>query len=231
MKEDVEPKLSNTTNIEIKLIESAVTKRNEILEKAEEEANYIIQKAEQACHQIRDQYNETIARHNKSEIQILKDKIIGEAELEGKKIIIREREEAISLVFQKAEDRLREITDKLDGKNILPIAHARSTFWQDVLIKLVIEAVLAIGGTTFLISTNERDIDLLREQKEVITEKTTEVLGNVQLVILDQSIETMGGVIVQNKEGTKIYYNTLESRLRTVRARSEAVVAKILEVL
>ncbi len=221
MKENPGSKLKVTKNIEVKLIEGAVEKRNEILAKADEEAKRIIQLAEQECHQIRAQFNEKIAMYHHSEIQILRDRIIGEAELEGRKTIIREREEAISLAFQKAEDRLRDITKQGDSHNS----------WREYLIKLVVEAALAIGGNTFVISTNKRDVDLINDQQEVMVEKIAKVLGNIQFIVLDQSIETMGGVIVQNKDGTKIYYNTLESRLKTVRDKSEAVVAKILEVL
>lgn len=221
MSENLETETQSTKTIEIKLIESVFEKRNDIISRANKEAKHILQNAEQECLQIKKQAHERVAQLQELTTQTLRDHIVGEATLEGRRILIQEREKALSLLYQRVSDRLQEIAEhKIESIN-----------FNHILTKLVIEAILAIAGDNFIVYTNARDREYLRNNLTQITKQVEPKLGNVTLQLHNKPIVTMGGVIVKNREGTKIFYNTLESRLETTRKRSEAVVAKILGVL
>jgi len=211
----------STKIVEIKLIEGTVEKRNELISTATERAKQIIQTTEQECKRIRTQHDEPISNNRNREIQTFKERIIGGTELEGRKLLMHAREEAISKVYKKVEDRLREIAEQRDD----------DYDFIEILIKLVIEGASAIGGKSFIVFANKRDSEYLKRNQNKIVKQLHPILGNVTLQVQDKQITTIGGVIVQDSDRTKTYYNTLEGRLKTVRNRSEAVVAKILEVL
>lgn len=221
MSENIETVTQSTKTIEIKLIEGVFEKRNDIISRANKEAEHILQNAEQECLRIRKQVHERAAQLQELTTQMLRDQIIGEAALEGRRIVIQEREKALSLFYQRVSDRLQEIAEH----KIVSIK------FNLILTKLVVEAMIAIAGNTFIVYTNARDREYLQNNLIQITKQVEPKLGNITLQIHNKPIATMGGVIVQNREGTKIFYNTFESRLETTRKRSEAVVAKILGVL
>ena len=221
MSEKLEIATQSTKTIEIKLIESVFEKRNDIIARANKEAKHILQNAEQECKQITKQVHERAAQLQELTSQTFRDQILGEATLEGRHIILQARENAIALLYHKVSDRLQEIVNqKIENIN-----------FNELLTKLVVEAIYAIEGTAFIIFTNARDREYVQNNLKTITKMVEPTLGNITLQIHNKPIATMGGVIIQNREGTKIYYNTLESRLETTRKRSEAVVAKILGVL
>ena len=221
MSENIETVTPSTKTIEIKLIESVFEKRNDLISRANKEAKHILQNAEQECLRIKKQAQERVAQLQGLTTQTLRDQIVGEATLEGRRILIQEREKALSLLYQRVSDRLQEIAErKIESIN-----------FNDTLTKLVVEAILAISGDTFIVYTNARDREYLQNNLTQIIEKVEPKLGNITLQLHKEPIVTMGGVIVKNREETKVFYNTLESRLETTRKRSEAVVAKILGVL
>ena len=221
MSEKLETVTQSTKPIEIKLIESVFEKRNDIITRANKEAKHILQKAEQECKQIEKQVHERAIQLQQLTSQTLRDKIIGEASLEGKQSLLQAREKAISRLYHRVSDRLQQIAEQ----------KVQSINFNQLLTKLVVEALLAIEGNAFIIFTNARDREYIYNNLKMIMKIVEPTLGNITLQIHNTSIETMGGVIVQNREGTKIFYNTLESRLETTRHRSEAVIAKILGVL
>jgi vacuolar-type H+-ATPase subunit E/Vma4 len=220
MSQETEIKSITAKSIEIKLIESVLEKRKEILAKAKEEASRILKTAEHECELIRTQRGRD-SNYTDPRIQLLREQIIGETELEGRKLLMQAREEEISLVFQRAEQQLKQIVEQ-QGTN---------SNYKEILIKLVIEGILAISGNTFVVKANQRDITFLTNIREEIAQKVEPVLGEVKIRFSTNSIATMGGAIIQNNEGTKIFYNTLESRLKTVQNRSKAVVAKVIGAL
>lgn len=220
MSQEAEVKSITAKSIEIKLIESVLEKRKEIITKAKEEASRILKTAEQECELIRTQRGRD-SNYTDPTIQLLREQVIGETELEGKKLLMQAREEEISLVFQKAEQQLKQIAEQQGTNNN----------YNEILIQLVIEGILAIGGNTFVVRANQRDITYLKNMHEEIVQKVKPVLGEVKIRFSTNSITTIGGAIIQNDEGTKIFHNTLESRMKTVQNRSKAVVAKVIGAL
>ena len=93
--------------------------------------------------------------------------------------------------------------------------------------KLIIEAGHAIGGENLIVSSNKRDQEHV---KSILFDLGKELKG-VELELDTTPVDTLGGVIVRNRDGTKTYYNTLEGRLISVRRTNESEVAVKLGVV
>jgi len=210
-----------TIELEAKLISRIVDRRKELIARAEERAKRILEAAERECERIKAESEKQVLNIVGSELRAVRDRIVGRAELEGRQLLMRARDNVITSVFEEAETRLREIAEGRDD----------SIDFGDVLVKLIIEAASAIGGDEFIVAANERDLNYLRENQAEIEDRVREALGGAALRLDARSISTIGGVVVRNSDGTKIYYNTLEGRLKNVRRRLEAEVAVALGVI
>lgn len=212
---------AETLELETQLIERIIKKRNERMAKAEERASKIIKSAEEEVERIKEESEKQILSLVGSELRAVRGRIVGGAELEGRKIMMLSRQELLSKVFDESKKRLAKIAD---GKD-------ESTNYEEVLVKLIIETASAIGGEEFIISANENDLAYLKKNLSKIKKQASDALGGGDLKLDDEPIDVMGGVVMRNSDGTKTFNNTLEGRLVNVRSRIEAQVGKILEVI
>jgi len=212
----------STIEVEARLIERTVERRNTLLASAETKAENILKAAEEEARKITEEEDQQILGIIGSELRAIRDRVLGRANVEGKKMLVEIREQAISRGFEEAEKRLIRIAAGED----------ESIDYWDILKRLIVEACSGIGGGEFLVSANERDTRRLkrraraREVKELLNKSLG---GDINLVVEDP-IECLGGIVVRNREGTKIFYNTLEGRLLKVRRRIEAEIAEVLGV-
>jgi len=212
---------AESIELEAQLIERTVDKRNALIVRAKEQARKILRAAEQECERIRSESERQILELAGSELRAARDRIIGSAELEGRKILMLAREDLLSSVFEAAEARLREMVERgVEGFD-----------YGEVLIKLTVEAILAMGGEEFIVAANERDLKYLKKNLKKIKDRVKRTLGDVNLRLDENPLDALGGIIVRNGDGTKIFHNTLEGRLRTVRGRLKAEVAETLGVI
>ncbi len=207
--------------LEAKLIERIVERRNEIVSRADERAEAILKAAEKDCERIRTESEKQVLNIVGSELRAVRDRIVGRSELEGRKLLMEARDEVSSSVFEEVEKRLRQMAEGRD----------KSINFGEVLIKLIIEAASAVGGDEFIVEANGRDLKYLGENLRQIKSRMKKALGGGSIRLDSKPIPTMGGVVIRNSDGTKIYYNTLEGRLKSVRSRIEAEVAKTLGVI
>ncbi len=209
--------MSGSIEMEAELIERAIEERNNLLARAEDRAKRILASAEAEVERFNAETDRQILQLVGSELRTVRDRIMGQAELEGRRKLSRRREELLSSVFDEVAGRLRDISE---GK-------AEGVDYGEILKKLVVEASAAIGGEEFIVSANKRDLEYLKKNIRAVS-KAVEG-GKVELA--DKPIDVMGGVVVQNASGTKIFYNTLEGRLERVRRSYEAEVAERLGVI
>jgi V/A-type H+-transporting ATPase subunit E len=211
----------STVEVEARLIERIVERRNTLLTNAETEAENILKAAEEEVRKITEERDQQILGVMDSELRAIRDRILGRANVEGKKMLVEVREQAISRGFDEAERRLTRIAAGED----------ESVDYWGLLNRLIVEACSQIGGGEFLVYANERDTKLLKSRARAreVKELLNETLGDVDLVV-EEPIECLGGTVVRNREGKKIFYNTLEGRLLSVRRRIEAEIAEVLGV-
>ena len=212
---------AKTLELETQLIERIVKKRKERLVRAEERANQILKSAEEEVERIKSESEKQILSLVGSELRAVRGRIVGSAELKGRKMVLLSRQELLSHVFEDAEKRLAQISD---GKD-------KGTDYGEVLAKLIVETALAIGGEEFIVSANTRDLEYLKKNLNKIRNQVKDAVGVGDLKLDDEPIDVIGGVVVRNSDGTKTFHNTLEGRLVNTRGRVEAQVSKILGVI
>jgi vacuolar-type H+-ATPase subunit E/Vma4 len=212
---------AGSIELDAQLIERVVDRRKALIARAEEEEERVLQEAGRECERIRVESDKQILNIVGSELRAVRDRIVGRAELEGRKLLMLARDDLSSSVFNEAERRLWEMAE----------GRVESIDFGEVLVKLIVEAASAIGGEEFIAAANERDLKYLKNNLKEIKSSVNEALSGVDLHIDVKPVATMGGVIVRNMESSKIYYNTLEGRLKNVRSRIEALVAETLGVI
>jgi vacuolar-type H+-ATPase subunit E/Vma4 len=175
--------------------QKALTQVQQILSNAEKEAKTVIEKA-------KSEVKEEAGRRAKVEKVIIRRKIVGSAELEGRKAILKARDEVMSKVFKAVEAKLRDLARK------------RSSDYEKVLFNLIKEGVTKIGERRLIIAANERDMEYLKGELKAFQRRLSKELGyDVRLEVANDPYDCMGGVVVFNADKTKVFYNTLEGRL------------------
>jgi len=205
--------------MEAQLIEKIVDKRNAIKAKAEEEARKLIESAEEEVEKIKAESEKQIISLVGSELRAVNDRIVGGAELEGRKMMMMARQELLSKVFEEAERRLGEL------------AKGMGPDYTTTLVKMISESASAMGGEEFIVTANERDLAYLKKNLRTINRDLKQTLGGGAIKIEDEPIDITGGVVIRNNDATKTYYNTLKGNLDNVRSRIEAEVAITLGVI
>jgi len=204
----------SSIELEAGLIEKAVEERTAIIAKAEARATRIRENARQEEARI----NSDVDRHLRtivgSELRAVHDRIVGRANLDGRKMVMEAKMELLDTVFESAREKLEAMAKK-GGAD-----------YQEVVKKLISEAVEAIGEDELIVSSNKADNSFL---KKTLSELTKEL--GVSLRLDAKPIDAMGGVTVKNQRGTKVYYNTLEGRLSKVRGSKASEVAEKLGVI
>ena len=209
---------TNSMEMEAQLIEKIVEKRNAIKALSEEEAKKIEKSAEEEVERIKAESEREIISLVGSELRAVNDRIVGSAELEGRKMLMLTRQELLSEVFEEAERRLVDMAESMGPDYI------------EILNKMILESASAIGGEEFIVTANERDLAYLKKNLKTINRDLKKAIGGV-IKLEDQPVDITGGVIIRNNEATKTYYNTLSGKLDNVRSRIEAVVAEVLGVI
>ena len=210
---------TNTFELEAQLIEKIVEKRKGIIARAEEKTKKIMASAEEEVEKIKAESEKQIISLVGSELRAVSDRIVGSAELDGRRMLMKTRQELLSKVFEAAERRLEEMAEGMKSD------------YTTVLVKLISESASAIGGEVFFVTANERDLTYIKKNIKTINKNLKKDLGDITIKLEDEPIDITGGVVVRNDDATKTYYNTLKGRLDNVRSRIEAEVAQILGVI
>lgn len=208
-------------DLETQLIERIVKQRNERVEKAEERAREILESAQEEVERIKDESEKQIFSLIGSELRASRDRILGRAELEGRRGLMDARQRVLSHVYDEVSKRLKDISDGKDKK----------VDYSEILLNLITEAAMAIGSEELIVSANESDLKYLRKNLGNINAKLKATLGECTMKLADESIDVIGGVVIRNSDGTKTYHNTLDGRLESVKTKFSAQVAEILGVI
>jgi vacuolar-type H+-ATPase subunit E/Vma4 len=210
---------SSNTNImiESKLIERTIARREEILLKAETDANSIISAAEKQSERIVKEADSEVIIVLTSVLKGVRERIVGAADIEGRKNLMIARDNILASIYAEATEQVK-------------VEYNNKEKHHKMLVNLISEACTSIGGTDFIVSCNEVDHAVLkRSHKKIVEEVSAKVGLPVTLEISDEHIVAAGGVVVQNNDQSKIYFNTVDSRIETAKAKLDAKLAKDLE--
>jgi vacuolar-type H+-ATPase subunit E/Vma4 len=204
-------------DLDAKLIEKIVEQRNQFLVEAKERAQKILEKAEEDRERIIEQTAKSIEAIVGSELRAVHDRIVGRAQLEGRRKLLEARMEVLEAVKSEAMVELRSLAE---GK------HPEYDY-SDVLMKLIVEADEAIREDEYVVSANKRDLAYLKKNLT----QMSKALGGKKVVLSETPRDILGGVIVMNPDGTKTLENTLERRLEAANSRLQTEIAEKLEVI
>jgi vacuolar-type H+-ATPase subunit E/Vma4 len=195
--------------METKLIDKTIEQRNEILANAQEKANKITTTMEAEKKRIEEITNQAIQNVIGGELRAVHDRIVGGAELQGRKIVMEARFEVIAKVFDKVALELKSVVEGPD--------------YKDVLEKLAIESITILNEDC-IVYANKEDAEHLSSVMEKLA-------VGVKVMVETSPVDIVGGVTVVNLEGTKTITNTLDARLNASQGRLTSEVANKLGVI
>jgi len=204
-------------DMDSKLIERIVEQRNQLLEEAKARAQRILEKAEEDRQRIVEQTEKSIEAIVGSELRAVHDRIVGKAQLEGRKRLLEARMEVLDAVKAQA---LEEFKALASGKRT-------DIEYFDHLIKLIVEADEAMWEDEYIISANKRDLEYLKKNLNQVSK----ALKGKKVRLSETPADVIGGVTVANANGTKTMENTMETRLETANGRLQTEIAEKLGVI
>jgi vacuolar-type H+-ATPase subunit E/Vma4 len=206
-----QPKIDN------KMIDKTIELRENMLIEAKERAENIIKRAEEERNRINEVSNKSIEGIIGSELRAVHDRIVGQAQLEGRRKLLEARMEVLNKVYELAKEEVQTIAA---GKH-------KDYNYEDILIKLLKEADTGIADQEYVIDANKKDLDFLKTNIEL----ANRAVGGKKLILSEIPLEIMGGLIVRNTSGTKSMENTLEVRLEAANQRLQSEMAEKLGVI
>ena len=140
---------------------------------------------------------------------LMRRRIIGKAVMDGRRLLILAKNDLINEAFSRAIEKLKRFRE--------------SEEYEKFLVKCFKEAVEAMNpsnGDEFIVYVNKRDLDLLEKKAGEIFEHS--------LRFKFREGDFMGGVVVMDSDGKRVFYNTIESRLESLRPIIREKVASML---
>jgi len=193
-------------SLDAQLISKALEKREYILGQARKEAERIKAQAQAEVERIKEMTNAAIENILKGEARAVYDRIVGGAQLEGRKKVMNARLQVINQVFDRARDELDRLT--------------KSQEYPQILVALASEAIEALDEDC-IVYANENDAEYLKTHMELLPINHT-------VKIEHAPFDIEGGVTVVSMDGSKTMENTLEGRFE---ARREFLIPKVAEIL
>lgn len=148
-----------------------------------------------------------ILEGSEREAESIRRQTLGSAELEARNSTLRSLEEASNRIVQ---DSLSAVVEK------------KVAAYEKALAKLISDGAQVIGKDA-IVWCNPRDKKLVGSIARELNSK-----NGMKLAVSDDSIEAMGGVVLQSKDGTIRYDNTLEARLERIRPQLRREIVNIL---
>lgn len=211
----------SSMELEAQLIERIVEQRKQLLKDADNEVEKIVESAVETVAKINSDSEVEILSLIGSDLNAAKDRIIGNAQLEGRKNLLLARQAILTGVFDEALERLKGISKRDDA----------DFDKGETLIALIKEGAASVGGEEFIVSGNEADLKYLKKNLGNVSMALKQSIGKSRVRLDSEPLDIVGGVVVRNSDGTKTYHNTFEGRLASVRARIESEIAESLGVL
>ena len=179
-------------------------KADKILEEAEKEAEKMLEEA-------RRKVEEDLKRRIEPERIVLRRRILGKAIMDGRRMVILARNELIEKAFEKALEKLK----------TLPQSNPKE--YEEFLAKSLRKAVELLsesGEKELTVYANERDLKTLEEMAKTFSSRP--------IKFRFEKADLLGGVVVADLDGRKVFNNSLEGRLSSLKPLLRERVASIL---
>ncbi len=192
----------------------------EINREAEQKIQYILSEAQEEAEKMKAEARkraevkaEWILRKARTQAEIEKQRIIANARLEVRKKRLQVQEELIREVIEALRERLAELPEEE---------------YFPMLVDLTAKAVEELGSENIVVRSNEKTLGLISARLDEFMKALAEKLGKEVKVSLGEPVKTIGGVIVENPDGTVRVDNTFEARIERFESELRAEIAKAL---
>jgi len=190
-------------DINEKIISDAGIQADKIIAQAEDDANNIIKKGKKEADSLK---NVLLYKYNQ-DASLRKSKILTEANLEAKKIILSEKQKIIENIFDKASESIL----KLDDKN-----------YRNIIRKMILDNI-ETGDETIFIDHSDR-IKISESFMEDINKELKSKGEKGELKLSTSYLSIKGGVVIGSG---KIRKNiSLEFLLKKIREELEIQISK-----
>lgn len=176
----------------------------EIFRKADNEAKNIVEESKQKATSLLKEQEQKILQENlakkRSELAILR--------MNQNTELVKIKSNWFDRAFQDAEKKLKEL-----------IEEPASSAYKKFLTNIVVEGVVKMKGSKFIIQSDRKTNDLLKKNSTTISKEISKAKGkNVELQF-EQNPNISLGVIVHSADKRQYFNNTLDARLAEVRER------------
>mgnify|MGYP000844622066 CR=1 FL=1 len=191
--------------IKQRILEEAHEEKRTILEDAKSRAQDIAAKSDQKAEEIKQAMLERYKRIGEEE----KRKILSISQLELRKALLTEKQSMISDVFEKAEEKLKDLSVQE---------------YQKLISNMLMEAAIT-GDEEIIIAESDRD--KITPSLVSMVNQTLQAAGkNGNLKLSDKSRNMIGGFVLRSKDLE--VNNTFDSLVKQEREELETKIAKIL---
>lgn len=184
--------IEKETKSEIEEIQrKAVNEGNQIVEESKKKAQTIIEEQKHKMTQ------EKLTRE-RSELAILRMKQNTE--------LVKTKSEWLDSAFDEAQKKLFEL-----------LKDTNSLTYKKFLNDIVVEGIVSVKGSKFIIQSNQKTNDLLKKNSATIIKSASKAKGENIDLKFEQNPDIRIGVIIQSDDERQYYNNTLEARLTGTR--------------
>lgn len=184
--------IEKETKSEIEEIQhKAVNEANQIVEESKKKAQTIIEEQKHKMTQ------EKLTRE-RSELAILRMKQNTE--------LVKTKSEWLDSAFDEAQKKLFEL-----------LKDTNSLTYKKFLNNIVVEGIVSVKGSKFIIQSNQKTNDLLKKNSATIIKSASKAKGENIDLKFEQNPDIRIGVIIQSDDERQYYNNTLEARLTGTR--------------
>ncbi|MEM2145402.1 MAG: V-type ATP synthase subunit E family protein [Candidatus Jordarchaeaceae archaeon] len=205
-----EPEMERLKKIVSKIEEEAEERAKAIIEEAKIKAKEIEEEAKSKA----EKRAEEIIKRGKEEAERYTRRRLAEAKLKAKQRKIKAQEQLIEMAFQKANEKLTELT--------------ASKEYSKILERLVQIAAINIGGGELEVLLPEGHSKYLSNASAIAKNVEGETKNPTNISISKETLDATGGCLVRKKDGSISVDNTfqaiLERKIKEIRVK----VAKIL---
>ena len=195
-----------------KIVQEIVTTAEKERENIENKAKSRITELNDAASKDLDRIRNQLAEQQRNTIEAENKRILGKARLESKMNLLKEKENKITEVFDKAVEKL--------------VSYTQTSDYDNTLVNLAVKAGTALEGGDLTVLLRKTDVNKFK--KDLVVEKIKEQLsGNVSITISpDEPRTKIGGLIVS--KGNIFVDNTFES---IIARRNDQLRSKVIEIL
>lgn len=198
---------------------------NQILQNARENAKSILIKAHKSSEMMIEKQKELARQNSLEEVSSILKKAEGEAEVNRKTIIADAKKRASWMALSEKERLVTSVLEEVMNK--LKV-FSQSGNYLPFLQKLIVDTGIALGGEKLEIILSEQD-ETLPLEPIMLTKNIIEKSGKeVEVMISNTKIKSIGGCVVRTLDGRIIIDNTFSDILKRREREFRFEIAKIL---